>query len=156
MLKLTLLLTGLITLSSFAHASASNEDLVDYLLSQPADPAEAMSDYELFDVRQVLSREVGPSMQRHSANFRECLQGFTHLRVKVARAGLKVDGGGAVFSDGSKKETSRTREFAAGYTSPWVSAFLLGIRGRCVSSVYVNAQSTEGSEKSLMQIEAKF
>ena len=51
-------------------------------------------DWNAFEtVRVIVSKEVGPNMATYTAPVADCGRNLTHIRLRVARSGIRVDGG---------------------------------------------------------------
>lgn len=147
-----LILTGclFIGFNVAAETADQTELYLEHMLSFEGE------NYEIMGTKTLTSREVGPDLATYQARVENCAEGLTHVRIIVSKAGLKVKGGGAIFSDGSRKNVGLTRSFSSGYTSPWISTSYLGANGRCVTSVFVNAHSTEAGKSSHVVVEGQY
>jgi len=108
--------------------------------------------YEINAVTTLASLSVGATPQRYSVRVRNCADSIASVMLRVADAGLKVSSAGVVYSDGSKEQYSISYTFPAGYDSPWISIDSFKEAGKCVKSVFVDAQSTDPQIKSRVKV----
>ena len=85
-----------------------------------------LGDHEIFAVRTLADLSVDSTMRRHSA--------------------------GVTYTDGSNKSYNFTYNFPAGYDSPWMDLDRLRTPGKCVKSVFVNAQSRDANVRSRVKV----
>lgn len=112
--------------------------------------------FDPLSTRTILVKTVGPTMKTYSARVPNCAKSITHVRVKVSRADLTIDGGGAIFSDGTSKTAQIQQTFNAGYVSPWIALSFLVEPGKCPMKVFVNAQSAETGLNSQVEVQARY
>ena len=100
----------------------------------------------------LASFSVGPDLKRYSVRVRNCAEAISSIMLSVTEAGLQVEGAGATYADGSTESYSLSYNFPAGYESPWISIDSFKEEGRCVKSVYVDAQSVDPRIKSRVKV----
>jgi hypothetical protein len=138
-------------------AHAQTEDQTEQYLNSIFNGVGRLEDgFNASTAKTLLVRNVGPTLKVYSTRVAKCAEALLAVRVKVSRAALTVKGGGAVFSDGSKKTVDFSQTFDVGYVSPWIDIDLLGGGGKCVTKVFVMAQSAEAGKASRVEVQGKY
>ena len=114
--------------------------------------SEIFADSEIYATSTLANLSVGPAMRRYSVRVRNCGSNISHVMLRVANAGVRVNGAGVVYADGSSESYGVSTSFEAGYNSGWVNVESFKNPNRCASSVYVNAQSTDGSRNARVTV----
>ena len=91
----------------------------------------------------LASFSVGPDLRRYSVRVRNCADAISSIMLSVTEAGLRVEGAGATYGDGTTESYSVGYTFPAGYDSGWISIESFKEEGKCVKTVYVDAQSVD-------------
>ncbi len=124
---------------SFAAFNAQAEDFrIEDLWSDPA--------------VQLANLNVGPTMRRHNVRVRNCAENVSSIMLRIRDAGLQVNGAGVTYTDGTSDGYSISYTFPANYDSSWISIDSFKEEGKCISAVYVNAQSTDAGRTSRVQV----
>lgn len=135
------------------HAHA--DDFWNSIFAADADQA-ALEFTDAATTRTLMVKTVGPDQKRYSARVSNCARDISDIRIKVARAGLTVDSGGAIFSDGSSRTAKLKQSFEAGYVSPWISLETLGVGSLCVTKVFVDAKGNDPNRHSRVEVQARY
>ncbi len=112
-----------------------------------------VSQHTQFPLATTLARfSVGPDLKRYTVRVRDCADAISSIMLTITDAGLRVEGAGATYADGSKESHSLSYTFPAGYESPWISLDSFKEEGKCVKTVYVDAQSVDPQIKSKVKV----
>jgi len=111
-----------------------------------------LPEHEIHAVRTLANLSIGSDLRRHSVRVQNCANDVTHIMLRVQNAPMHVTGAGVVYSDGSSNSYSLSYTFAAGYDSPWMSLDSFRSSGRCVTSVFFTAQSTDPRVRSRVRV----
>lgn len=100
----------------------------------------------------LASFSIGPDLKRYSVRVRNCADAISSIMLSVTEAGVRVEGAGATYRDGTTESYSVNYTFPAGYDSPWISIDSFKEEGKCVKTVYVDAQSVDPRIKSRVKV----
>jgi hypothetical protein len=109
------------------------------------------TDYQVM-VTTLANLSVGQPARRYSVRVRNCADTVGSVMLRVSDAGLQVSGAGVIYTDGTVEAYSLNHTFPAGYDSPWISIDSFKEAGKCVKSVFVDAQSSDPRIKSRVKV----
>lgn len=108
---------------------------------------------DIFAVQTLANLSIdGQQIRRYAVRVRNCAANLAQIMLTVENSGVKVSGGGIQYTDGSNESYSITYTFPAGYQSSWIDVDSFRREGKCVASVFVNAQSTDTNVRARVKV----